>query len=336
MSEAASSPVLVVIPCLNEEAHLDGLLRQILRDPAAERFRVVVADGGSTDSSRRIVSEFARVDRRVVLLDNPQKIQSAGVNRAVAVHGADCEHLIRIDAHAGYPHGYGSSLLATAERTGADSVVVSMVSEGFGCFQKAAAAAQNSVLGAGGSRHRKTGEGGWIDHGHHALMRLDAYRRAGGYDESFVANEDAELDARIVQAGGRIWLSGETAVTYYPRSDARRLFRQYLNYGAGRVRTLRKHRLKPKARQMLPLAVAPALALAPLGLLHPVFAAPALLWAAACVGYGLLLGLKARDACAAVSGVPAMIMHLAWSIGFLREALRVRRSVPAPAAAPAE
>ena len=46
--------MLIVIPCLNEEAHLPGLLAQLLdENPDA---RIVVADGGSTDASLRVTT----------------------------------------------------------------------------------------------------------------------------------------------------------------------------------------------------------------------------------------------------------------------------------------
>jgi succinoglycan biosynthesis protein ExoA len=149
-------------------------------------------------------------------------------------------------------------------------------------------------------------------------MRMDLFRAVGGYDEAFVANEDAELDLRLAAAGARIWLTGELVVGYVPRGTPRRLFRQYLNYGDGRARTLLRHRARPKPRQVLPALVAPAVLVAPLGLGAPALAVPALVWAAACLGYGLWLGAKARDPAAAVSGPAAMVMHLGWSIGFWR------------------
>jgi succinoglycan biosynthesis protein ExoA len=48
-----------------------------------------------------------------------------------------------------------------------------------------------------------------------------------------------------------------------------------------------------------------------------------------CLGYGAVLGLRAGQACAAASGVPAMIMHAAWSLGFLRELIAPTRAAPA-------
>ena len=314
--------VLAIIPCLNEASHIEAITRQLLGEADRIPLKIVIADGGSTDGTREIVQSLAAADDRVVFLDNKKRLQSAAVNKAVEDMGDTSEFLIRVDAHSRYPANYCESLLAEQARTGADSVVVSMVAEGDTCFQRAAAAAQNSVLGNGGSAHRKSGSGRFVDHGHHALMRVAAYRAVGGYDETFSHNEDAELDTRLRAAGFKIWLSGADPIGYFPRRSVRALLSQYINYGRGRARTVFKHRIRPKLRQSLPLAVAPSLALALLSPLHPVFALPAAFWMAACLGCGLLLGVRERSACVAMSGPVAMVMHSGWSYGFLREAVK--------------
>jgi succinoglycan biosynthesis protein ExoA len=319
---------LVVVPCLNEAATLDALLWGLLSDPAASEGLIVVCDGGSTDGSREIVMRVAEARPQVRLLDNPQRLQSAGVNLAAQTFGADFDWIVRIDAHADYPDRYVSGLIAEAEARGASSVVTPMLSVGETCFQRAAAAAQNSRLGTGGAAHRRVGAGGWVDHGHHALFRSDAFLGLGGYDETFSHNEDAEYDLRLAASGGRIWLADALAIGYHPRRTPGALFRQYVNHGKGRARTVRKHGARLKPRQMAPLAIAPAVVLA---LASPWFwpaALPAALWAGGCLGFGAYLGLKARDPCAALSGVAAMIAHLGWSIGFWRQFV----FGPAPAA----
>lgn len=314
--------LLVVIPCLNEEAHLQSLLDALRRDPAAADARFIVADGGSTDASIAIARKAAELDPRVVLMHNPQRIQSAGVNAAVRSHGQDAEFFIRIDAHASYPDNYLTSLLTAQRESNADSVTVSMraVATKGACFQAAAASAQNSALGTGGSLHRKGGERRWVDHGHHALMRVRTFHTAGGYDETFTHNEDAEFDRRLIGIGGRILLAADILIDYFPRATASGLARQYLKYGEGRARTSLKHKMPLKPRQLAPAMIAPvitlSLLLTPLTLLAAI---PALIWAGACLGYGALLGMQQRSLCACAAGVPAMIMHFAWSIGFLRE-----------------
>lgn len=309
-----SAALLVVIPCLNEEATLADLISTFAQElPEAV---IVVADGGSTDRSRAIVEELRQTIPTLHLLDNPQRFQSAGINRAVAAYGAGRTWLLRIDAHAGYPQGYAAALLAAAGRTGATSVVVPMVSRGESGFQQAAAAAQNSVLGTGGSPHRHLGSGRFVDHGHHALMQIDLFRAVGGYREDMTHNEDAELDLRLAAAGGRIWLEPAAAIVYYPRRSPGALWRQYLGYGRGRARTLRLHGRRPALRQVLPLLPLGALLLAPLALWNAWFLAPLIAWAGLCLVGGVIVGWRAGAGWALLAGVPAALSHFAWAVGF--------------------
>ncbi|HEX2801679.1 MAG TPA: glycosyltransferase family 2 protein [Phenylobacterium sp.] len=322
-----AAPVLIVIPCLNEAAVLADVVARILADDRLEAPVLVIADGGSTDGTVQIAQGLATADPRVRLLTNPKRLQSAGINLAARSAGAGATWMVRVDAHADYPQNYVSSLIDEAHRTGATSVVVSMETRGKAGFQRAAAAAQNSVLGAGGSAHRSRGRKGWVDHGHHALFRLADFLAAGGYDEGFSHNEDAELDLRLVQRGSRIWLTDKVRIVYYPRASGLALGRQYFNYGKGRARTVLKHRMRLKVRQALPLAVAPAVLLALAAPLFWPLAIPALAWLGAVLVFGLLSGLAKGDAAVMASGWPAGIMHLAWSAGFWTEL--VGRRAPA-------
>jgi succinoglycan biosynthesis protein ExoA len=313
--------VLVVVPCLNEERTLPGLLSGLLA--ATPGALIVVADGGSNDLSRSIIADFSARHARVRLLDNPKRLQSAGVNAAVRTFGKGFDWLVRVDAHCQYPDRYVERLLDAARRYNADTVVVPMVTRGSTCFQTAAAAAQNSVLGTGGSAHRHVGKGRYVDHGHHALFRIEAFSDVEGYDENFSHNEDAELDARLVARGYRIWLEPAAALVYTPRSSPASLFRQYFNYGRGRARTVLKHSIRLKLRQKLPLFVAPAIALAAFGIIGSVadprwltLALPCIVWLGVCHAYGMIVAARAQRLCAAFSGSAAAIMHSAWSFGY--------------------
>lgn len=311
--------VVVVVPCLDEARHIRGLLERLAPSAAALGAEIVVVDGGSTDGTVAIVEEYRREHGGVRLLHNPKRIQSAAVNAAVFSLQAPVDYFIRIDAHGGYPEDYCERLVDEAIATGADSVVVSMRTEGHGLVQRAAAMAQNSRLGTGGARHRHRDEGAWIDHGHHALMRVSAFAAVGGYDETFRQNEDAELDYRLRRAGFRIWLTGRTHMVYFPRSTFARLFLQYLGYGRGRARNVLKHRAVPKLRQMVPLLVFPSAVLALLAFLHPLAALPLAVWIAVCAGFGARAAIGARDAGMLAAGVSVMVMHFAWSFGFWQQ-----------------
>ncbi len=333
---APAASVLTVIPCLNEAAHIGPLLACLLADPANRR--IVVADGGSTDGTRAIVRDMARGEPRITLLDNPDRIQSAGINRAVARFGGEATWLARVDAHALYPQDYVSRLLAAAEAEGVEAVVVRMETQApaglASGFAHGVAAAQNSRLGTGGAAHRTLAAAGLVEHGHHALMRIDAFKAAGGYCETMPCNEDAELDLRMLSQGARIWLAPDIPVTYFPRATARALFRQYRRYGEGRATTVRRHRRRLRLRQALPLAIAPACALALAAPVAPLLALPAASWALLCQGWGLALAVRERRAATAWAGTAAMIMHFAWSAGYWKQEIAARisggRALPAP------
>lgn len=313
----------LAVPVLNEATYigacLQGLLAQI--DPALTE--ILVLDGGSTDDTCAIVRDVAAHFPCVRLVHNPKRLQSAACNLAARLADRRSSVLMRADAHALYPPGFVRACLAALAGSGAGSVVVPMHTKGAGGFQRAVAAAQNSRLGNGGAAHRAGTASGFVDHGHHAAFDLAAFRRIGGYDEDFSHNEDAEFDQRVARAGGRVWMCREAAITYFPRATPWQLAQQYARHGAGRARTLQRHRLLPRPRQMVPPAVLAAslasLAVAPIA---PAALAVPALYVAACLAWGALAALRSRDPWLLATGVAAVIMHMAWSVGFLRQSMR--------------
>jgi len=316
------SRTAVIIPTYNEEAHIGPLLEQLLAQPKEVAAEILVADGRSTDATRAIVDAIASKDARVRLVDNPARRQSAGINLAAATTGIDIETLIRIDAHSEYPADYIPRLLAAFEETGADSVVVRLDTVGRTCLQRAIAAVSNSRIGTGGSAHRVGGFSGFVDHGHHAAFRRKMFERAGGYDPSFIANEDAELDFRIRKIGGRIWLAGDIEVTYFPRRTLSALFKQYFRYGAGRARNFLKHGERLRPRQLVTPALVAGIAVSllasfawPWALLLPAA------YLAALAGFAVLLAASRFSACMLLAAPALAAMHIAWGTGFLTHLL---------------
>jgi succinoglycan biosynthesis protein ExoA len=346
LAEAAPEPVpprgpaappgriIIVIPTLNEARHIVSVIRSLRAGAARLGALIVVVDGGSTDETCALVRAEAGRQAGLLLLPNPRRLQAAAVNLAVDHFAGQIDWIIRVDAHAAYPAQYCETLLAEAQRMQADSVVVRMHARGKGFMQRNITAAQNAFFGNGGAAHRGGGQGRFVDHGHHALMRVAAFRAVGGYDEAFGTNEDAELDQRLIKAGYRIWLTGATVMDYFPRDRLGALARQYFRFGSGRCSTVLKHPGSLRPRHLILIALAPLACLAALAPLAAALALPLLLWLVACVVAGLVTALRARDLSLAFGGVAGAVMQMAWSFGFWRCLLSQGARLLAPARRP--
>ena len=107
----------IIVPCRNEAAHIEAFCASAAAQslPAGWSLEVVVADGASDDGTRRRLDALAARDARFVVIDNPARIVSAGLNRALAA--ARGEVIVRMDVHTVYAADYVAACLATLERT---------------------------------------------------------------------------------------------------------------------------------------------------------------------------------------------------------------------------
>jgi succinoglycan biosynthesis protein ExoA len=146
---------------------------------------------------------------------------------------------------------------------------------------------------------------------------MAAFVRAGGYDESFSYNEDAEFDCRQIALGGRIFLDSDIRVEYVPRGDFRRLWSQYFSYGSGRSRTVRKHPTSLRLRQIaVPAHIAVSLLIIITSFWHPWLAVWPVLYMIGLGAVAVLLAVKRRSICGLLAAPAALVMHSAWAFGF--------------------
>ncbi|MBK6695355.1 MAG: glycosyltransferase family 2 protein [Myxococcales bacterium] len=238
--------VSIVMPCLNEEGYIEACLRSVFaQDYPKDAIEIFVADGMSMDKTREIVDRLRDEDPRIKVIDNPDRIQAAGLNAAIRASTGDV--IIRMDVHAEYAPDYVRRCVEVLAETGADNVGGAQRAKAKTLFQKALCAALESPLGVGGSKYRSADNEGFVDTIFLGAFRRSILERVGLYDARAVTNEDAELNQRVLAAGGRLYLSRRIVVHYYPRDSFRSLARQYFRYGKGRARTMLKQRGLPKS-----------------------------------------------------------------------------------------
>ena len=249
--------VTIAMPCLDEARYIDACLRSVLeQDYPPHLLEIIVADGGSRDGTRDVVARIAARDPRVLLVDNPARVQAAGMNEAIQRARGDV--MVRMDVHCEYARDYVRKCVEILERTGADNAGGAQRPRAETAFQRALCAALDSPLGVGGASYRSALKEGPVDTVFLGAFRRRVFEEVGLYDPGAITNEDAELNQRIVAAGGRVFLSREIVVHYYPRGSFRALARQYFRYGRGRARTLLKHRKLPSLRPIVPAAMVAA------------------------------------------------------------------------------
>ena len=315
--------VSIVMPALNEERYISAAIQSVIPRSDAIAYELLVMDGGSIDGTRRLVEEIASHNPRIQLRENPRRIQSAAINIAAEICDPRSTVIVRADCHAVYPPDFVEECVASLITAKSASVVVPMRAVGRTPVQRAIAAAQNSRLGNGGSAHRTASTSGYVDHGHHAAFDRQVFRSLGGYDETAPFNEDAEFDARLIVAGGRIYLDGRLTIDYFPRVDFPSLILQYYRHGWGRANTLLKHAMRPKLRQVLPVLVflMCVAALAAWPFIGGIALLPPAAYLTGCLAWGACLAISERQASLVLSGPAAIVSHMSWAAGFISRCL---------------
>jgi cellulose synthase/poly-beta-1,6-N-acetylglucosamine synthase-like glycosyltransferase len=320
--------VTLAVPSYQEEHYIEACLRGLLaQDYPADRMEILIADGGSTDRTREIVGNIAARDGRVRLLDNSRyRIQARGLN--TCIRESKGEFILVIVVHAEYARDYVSTLIREFQRTGADVAGGAQRMKGRTYFQKSLCAAFGSPLAVGGAAYRSEAEEGWVDTVFPGAFRRTILKKVGGYDGQAVTNEDAELMQRVLAGGGRIYLSKDVVVHYYPRKSLGLLAKQYFRYGQGRARTLLIHGRFAVWRPAIPfMALTVGLLLAAIPPLRFLLVPASITYLAAIGFEAVRSGMKVGPGAVPIALVIFPTLHFSHAIGF---AVGLARNIVAP------
>jgi succinoglycan biosynthesis protein ExoA len=308
--------VTIAMPAFNEEHYIEACIASVqAQDYPADRIEILVADGRSTDRTREIIERLTAADPRIRLVDNPERLQAAGLNRVVREARGDV--IVRMDVHCEYAPTYVRRCVETLERTGADNVGGAQRARARTFFQKALCAALESPLGVGGARYRSADQEGYVDTVFLGAFRRRVFETVGLYDPNAITNEDAELNQRLIATGGKVYLSPEIEVHYYPRDSFKALAKQYYKYGRGRARTLLKLGRFLGLRPMVPFfMVVGGAALILLPPLWPIAPAAAAAYLLATGAEAVRVGRRAGAAAIPVVWGIFPVLHVSHGIGF--------------------
>ncbi len=250
--KASTTPsVTIGIPVLNEEEHIERVVQGFLACGYPNLVEILIADGGSTDRTREIISLISQEDARVKLVDNPKKFQSFGLNKMIDVAKGDV--FLRADAHCDYGDDYVKLCVQNLTERKIKNVGGAARFLAENLVQAGTAIAVLSIFGNGGAKHYNPSFEGYSDTVPMGCFWKSDLKVLSGFKESNYTNEDAEINYRIQKVlGGKIYISPDIKLWYYPRKKFTRLARQYFRYGRGRFLTASMHEGKIPFRSKAP------------------------------------------------------------------------------------
>ena len=323
MGELSVSPAIsVILPVLNEEAHLAESVTAILSQDYTGSFEIILALGPSHDQTNVIAEKLAARDSRVKIVTNPSGKTAAGLNLAIAA--SESPVIVRVDGHAKIPDNYLSFAVLILRESGAVNVGGVMAAEGVTKFEVAVSRAMRSPLGVGASRFHTGGKAGEVDTVYLGAFRREAINAVGGFDERYTRAQDWELNHRLRKNGGKIYFDPRLQVTYRPRPNIRKLAKQYFQYGRWRRVVSRSHPGTVNLRYLAPpFTLLGTFTSIILGLLiHPFFFLPAAVYGVFLLTSSILIAKSAREFISLLAIIPTM--HFAWGAGYVSSTKTLR------------
>lgn len=306
--------ISVILPVLNEEAHLNDAVHSILSQDYQGKIEVILAVGPSRDRTQEIAQSISDRDSRVVLVDNPTGRTAAGLN--LALNKSQSPVVVRVDGHAQIPNDYLRLIVEILNETGAVNVGGVMAAVGTTSFERAVAGAMRSPLGVGASRFHTGGKAGVVDTVYLGAFRREALIAIGGFDERFTRAQDWELNFRLREKGGIVYFDPRLHVTYRPRSTVTALAKQYFEYGRWRRVVSRRHSGTINYRYLAPpFALIGFLSSVIAGFFLPILFFPAAIYLLFLLLASARIASSIREYFLLLAVIPTM--HFAWGAGFI-------------------
>jgi len=228
------SNISIIIPILNEENYIKECLNSILESDYPKEFiELLLVDGGSSDKTLLIIKEYQSKYDFIKLLHNKQKIVPISMN--IAIKESKGDYIIRLDAHSLYPKNYLSKLIYWHNKLDASNVGAVITTEVKNKNKKSNSIKNilSSKFGVGNSDFRiGVNSPKEVDTVPFGCYKKEVFEKYGLYDERLKRNQDIELNKRIVNNKGKIYLIPDVKCTYFARETFKDLAKN--NYANGK------------------------------------------------------------------------------------------------------
>lgn len=247
-----NSTVSIIIPCRNEELYIGQCIESFLNQSyPKELIKIVIADGMSTDETRKIIKSYQKENNNILLIDNHDLTAPTGMNKGIMATDSDIVIIFGAHAYADKDFVLENVNKLSDESIGCSGGPITTISDGV--VGTAIANAMSCPFGVGNALFRFSDKEVYVDTVAFGAYRRTVLDRIGLFDEQLVRNQDDELNFRVVKDGKKILLSPKIKSTYYSRGSLRKLYKQYFQYGFWKVRVIQKHKRPASIRHLVPV-----------------------------------------------------------------------------------
>jgi len=233
------SKISIIIPCLNEERYIANCIESIVKSEInPEETEVIFIDGNSADKTVEIINGYIQKYPFIEVLSNPKKFTPISMN--MGIKASTGKYIFVLSAHADYEVDYFRKLVDNIQRLKADCVGALLKTEVKNQNRKS-----NSIkevlankFGVGNASFRLgSSEIKKVDTVAFGCYKKEVFSQYGLYTEKLVRNQDIELNKRIINGGGKIYLLPNIHCTYYARENFTALAKNNYNNGKWNILT---------------------------------------------------------------------------------------------------
>ncbi len=226
----------IIIPTYNRADELLELFAtfETLNFPT-ERFEVVVADDGSTDSTPQLIAETQQKNKFTLRYFTQQK-KGPGAARNLGMEKADGDFFIFIDSDVLLPTDWLRHIAQDLEREQADSFGgPDTFLKSFPPLLKAINYSMTSFITTGGLRGKKGKKlAKYYPRSFNMGLSRALWEKIGGFHPRFYG-EDIEFSHRIINSGAKVIFIEQAFLYHKRRTNLKKFYSQVYKMGSARI-----------------------------------------------------------------------------------------------------
>lgn len=264
--------VSIIMPLYNEEKHIKKCLDSLVAQTyPLDQTEWILVDGNSTDKTVQIIEDYKKSNMYpIILLHNPKRKTPYALN--MAIQEAKGKYIIRLDAHSYFYPDYIEKCVHYLINKDADNVGGIAETEANNFVGKSIAKMISTKFGVGGSDFRIGYGNRYVDTVPFGAFKREVFEKVGLFNTKLLRSEDNDMNSRIRQSGGKIWLADDIRFKYYCRDTVKGILKMGIQNGNALFFTLKENPKAMSIRHFIPFLFLLSLIIMPIFMaIHPFF-----------------------------------------------------------------